>query len=96
MTNEEKANELARLYQMRLSADTTLCNDDLNAASVEVYERCLKMAEWKDQQFISMLQEIFDFFHDCIGLYDGGVSNENTDKPWFIDEFTDRILKNKS
>lgn len=49
MTNQEKAEYEARAYRRRLEYDTTLCNDDLNAASVEVYNRCLEMAEWKDQ-----------------------------------------------
>lgn len=55
MTNEERAKFEANAYRKRLEQETTLCNDDLNAASVEVYDRCMKMAQWKDEQYEEMM-----------------------------------------
>lgn len=62
MKNEEKAECEAKAYRRRLECDTTLCNDDLNAASVEVYERCLKMAKWKDEQFKDAINSTLGYF----------------------------------
>lgn len=82
MTNEEKAKEIE--IGLKLRSVHKISNE---------YEAAISMAEWKDEQFIQMLPEIFDFFDNNIGLYDGGISHYDSDKKWFIDEFTNRILK---
>lgn len=92
MTNEEKAQEIANNYYLNYEIA-------LNAGFTSSYTECeksaIEMAEWKDNQFISMLPDIFDFFVDNIGLYDGSCSHEDADKSWFIDKFTNKILGKK-
>lgn len=80
MTNEEKARKISI---------------NIARSYYSAYKGALEMAKWKDEQFIQILPEIFDFFVDNIGLYDGGCSNEDADKPWFIEEFTNKILGKK-
>lgn len=93
MTNEEKSKEIAEKTLGEFATSFLGYIDEVS----EVFCECaaMKMAEWKDEQFIQILPEIFDFFADNIGLYDGGCSNEDADKSWFIDEFTNKILGKK-
>ena len=57
------------------------------------YIAALEMAEWKDEQFISILPEIFDYFENTVGLYDGGLDHSDVDKPAFIEYFSNIITK---
>lgn len=51
MTNEEKALEIARLKSINGNEKYE------NPFRFEIYEQCLKMAQWKDEQFKQLLIE---------------------------------------
>lgn len=50
-----------------------------------------EMATEVEREKEELLNEIFDFFMDKIGLYDGGISHEESDRKYFIEEFKDKI-----
>lgn len=51
-TNEQKAKEIARLKRITKNEKYE------HPFQLEIYERCLEMAEWKDKQFIEALSEL--------------------------------------
>ena len=76
MTDKEKALEI-------VGGNWMAFNKEFSAA--------LQMAEYKNQQFISILPEIFDYFENNVGLYDGGLDHSDVDKPAFIEYFSNII-----
>lgn len=52
MTNEEKAEELSKMYARQYRHNRYIPFDDVFVFSnEEINNACLKMAEWKDKQF---------------------------------------------
>lgn len=60
MTNEEKALELSGMNPMYMDPKKRMkykCSFGNLAPEVEVYETCLKMAEWKDDYYKNILDD---------------------------------------
>lgn len=68
MTNEEKALSIARLKKISESDKYE------NPFKLEIYERCLEMAQWKEQQMIKYLYKNIQSL-----LKDYGVSEASAD-----------------
>ena len=60
MTNEQKAREIARLKRITKNEKYE------HPFQLEIYERCLEMAEWKDKQFKEMIQALPKSVKDLI------------------------------
>lgn len=58
-------------------------------AMIEAEEAEVKAAN--EERKLNLLNEIFDFFLNNIGLYDGGISHEESDRKYFIETFKDKL-----
>jgi len=68
MTNEEKALKLADLCKVPDDEDRYFISN-----RCEIYDKCLEMAAWKEQQMIEKAVEWLEpVFKDLAGYYCGG------------------------
>lgn len=58
-------------------------------AMIEIEEAEIKAAN--EERKLNLLNEIFDFFLNNIGLYDGGPNYEENDRKFFIETFKDKL-----
>lgn len=58
MTNEEKAREIAKIHKTEFYVDDISPDEDKISSYEECFYTALHMAEWKDEQIISLLPQI--------------------------------------
>lgn len=66
MTNEEKALEISGICPGCFTEEVRDCRFRSNCASKNSYEDNLEMAEWKDEQFKSVLRELSEWVESKI------------------------------
>ena len=59
MTNEEKAREIARNNQ-QFYYESNGWGDEIKSSKNECYNSAIKMAEWKDEQFVQEKEKLID------------------------------------
>ena len=85
MTNEEKAEEIARSNQKFFYEDGGY---DIKSSDEECYDSAMEMARWKDAQFAKEKQALIDkacewvalFFKDLAGCYCSGELTKDFEK----------------
>lgn len=84
MTNEEKAEEIARSNQKFFYEDGGY---DIKSSDEECYDSAMEMAEWKDKQFVQEKEKLID--NVCKWLKNNIDDYMMTGDGEFLDSFDD-------
>ena len=81
MTNEEKAEEIARSNQKFFYEDGGY---DIKSSDEECYDSAMEMARWKDEQFAKEKQALIDNVCEWLknNIHDYHLSPKNEDDRW--------------